>query len=37
MEGNRSSLGIIRFPGLFEVDFRAGELRKNGSKVKLQE
>jgi TolB-like protein/Tfp pilus assembly protein PilF len=36
MEGTRSSLGIIRF-GPFEVDFRAGELRKNGSKVKLQE
>jgi TolB-like protein/Tfp pilus assembly protein PilF len=29
-------LGIIRF-GPFEVDFRAGELRKNGGKVKLQE
>ena len=36
MEGTRSSLGIIRF-GPFEVDFRAGELRKNGGKVKLQE
>jgi DNA-binding winged helix-turn-helix (wHTH) protein len=26
----------IRF-GIFEVDLRAGELRRNGSKVKLQE
>ena len=28
--------GIIRF-GLFEVDLRTGELRKNGMKIKLQE
>ena len=27
---------IVRF-GLFELDFRAGELRKNGVKIKLQE
>jgi len=27
---------VIRF-GVFEVDLRAGELRKNGLKVKLQE
>jgi DNA-binding response OmpR family regulator len=26
----------VRF-GLFEVDLRAGELRKNGIKIKLQE
>ena len=27
---------IVRF-GLFEIDLRAGELRKNGIKIKLQE
>src|SRR5499425_1639192 len=27
---------VIRF-GIFEVDLRAGELRRNGSRVKLQE
>ena len=30
------SLGAIRF-GAFEVDLRAGELRKHGVRVKLQE
>jgi len=28
--------GIIRF-GIFEVDLRAGELRRNGSKIRLQD
>ena len=27
---------VVRF-GVFELDLRAGELRKNGSKLKLQE
>ena len=27
---------LVRF-GLFELDLRAGELRKNGVKIKLQE
>jgi len=36
MERTQPSLGIVRF-GLFEVDLRAGELRKNGLKIKLQE
>ena len=27
---------LVQF-GIFEVDLRAGELRRNGSKVKLQE
>src|SRR5215510_3371950 len=31
-----SGLPVIRF-GIFEVDHRAGELRRNGSRVKLQE
>jgi len=29
-------LAVVRF-GVFEVDLRAGELRRNGSKVRLQE
>src|SRR3954471_22603159 len=29
-----TSLGLVRF-GTFEVDFAAGELRKNGVKLKL--
>ena len=33
---SQSKLGAVRF-GVFEVDFRAGELRKQGLKVKLQE
>src|SRR5438552_5318427 len=28
--------GVIRF-GIFEADLRAGELRRNGSKIKLQD
>ena len=28
--------GVIRF-GIFEADFRAGELRRNGAKIRLQE
>lgn len=36
MEDLHSKRGPIRF-GLFEVDFRAGELRKQGTKIKLQE
>lgn len=28
--------GVIRF-GIFEVDLRAGQLRRNGVKVRLQE
>src|SRR5438093_10275695 len=31
-----SPITIVRF-GAFEVDLRAGELRKNGLKIKLQE
>jgi len=31
-----SQLGAIRF-GVFEVDLRAGELRKQGVKIKLQD
>ena len=31
-----NGLPVIRF-GIFEVDLRAGELRRNGSRVKLQE
>jgi DNA-binding winged helix-turn-helix (wHTH) protein len=31
-----STRGVVRF-GAFEADFRAGELRKRGVKVKLQE
>jgi TolB-like protein/Flp pilus assembly protein TadD len=36
MEEVRPSHGIVRF-GVFELDFRASELRKQGTKVKLQE
>ncbi len=36
MDGEQPSHGPIRF-GLFEVDLRAGELRKQGVKIKLQE
>src|SRR5262245_43890785 len=36
MEAAQSTSRIIRF-GVFEVDLRAGELRKNGLKIKLQE
>ena len=36
MEGTIRSSGQIRF-GVFEVDLRAGELRRKGLKVKLQE
>ena len=36
MEEVRPSQGIVRF-GVFELDFRASELRKQGTKVKLQE
>jgi DNA-binding winged helix-turn-helix (wHTH) protein len=36
MEKSRQSHHLIRF-GVFEVDLRAGELRKNGVKIKLQE
>ncbi len=36
MEDFRPSQGIVRF-GAFELDFRASELRKQGTKVKLQE
>ena len=31
-----SETGIVRF-GVFEVDRKTGELRRNGAKVKLQE
>jgi len=34
MSGNGTRM--IQF-GVFEVDLRAGELRRNGSRVKLQE
>jgi DNA-binding winged helix-turn-helix (wHTH) protein len=34
--GGISSLGTLRF-GPFEFDVRAGELTKNGSKIRLQE
>ena len=33
---NAKESQIIRF-GLFEVDLRAGELRKNGVKIRLQQ
>jgi hypothetical protein len=33
---NANETQIIRF-GLFEVDLRAGELRKNGVKIRLQQ
>src|SRR5438128_347664 len=36
METSHSAHGAIRF-GVFEADFRAGELRKQGVKVKLQD
>jgi TolB-like protein/Tfp pilus assembly protein PilF len=36
METSHSEEGSIRF-GMFEADFRAGELRKQGVKVKLQD
>jgi DNA-binding winged helix-turn-helix (wHTH) protein len=36
MDRTQPFLGIVRF-GLFEADLRAGELRKNGLKIKLQE
>ena len=36
MEEVANSARIVRF-GVFEVDLRAGELRKNGLKIKLQE
>ena len=36
MENGRITRGAIRF-GTFEVDLRAGELRKQGVKIKLQE
>ena len=36
MEEIANSARVIRF-GVFEVDLRAGELRKNGLKIKLQE
>jgi TolB-like protein/Tfp pilus assembly protein PilF len=36
MEDFRPSLGIVRF-GMFELDFRTGELRKQGAKIKLQD
>jgi TolB-like protein/Tfp pilus assembly protein PilF len=36
MENDRLTGGAIRF-GLFEVDLRAGELRKQGVRIKLQE
>ena len=36
MEGGHPSHGAVRF-GVFEVDLRAGELRKQGVKIKLQD
>src|SRR5262249_182629 len=36
MEKARSIARLVRF-GVFEVDLRAGELRKNGVKIKVQE
>src|SRR2546430_512597 len=36
MQGAHPSRGAVRF-GVFEVDLRAGELRKRGVKVKLQD
>ena len=36
MERPQLSPQVIRF-GVFEVDLRAGELHKNGLKIKLQE
>src|SRR5215469_16581044 len=36
MQATESSSGTLRF-GVFEVDLRAGELRKHGVRIKLQE
>lgn len=36
MENTTPTTGPIRF-GVFELDVRAGELRKNGSHIKMQE
>ena len=36
MDGSTRPSGVVRF-GVFEVDVRAGELRKHGMKIKLQE
>src|SRR5579863_4086470 len=36
MEVSRRSRAVIRF-GLFEVDLRAGELRRSGLKIRLQQ
>src|SRR5437588_8500603 len=36
MEDFSPSLGTVRF-GMFELDFRTGELRKQGAKIKLQD
>jgi len=36
MNDLRSMLGTVRF-GVFELDLAAGELRKRGVKLKLQE
>src|SRR5438874_7745431 len=36
MESAHPSRGAVRF-GVFEVDLRAGELRKRGVKIKLQD
>src|SRR5262252_7189987 len=36
MQDFRTSRGIVRF-GAFELEENAGELRKNGSKIRLQE
>jgi DNA-binding winged helix-turn-helix (wHTH) protein/Tol biopolymer transport system component len=33
---SENGIGLVQF-GIFEVDLRAGELRRNGAKVKLQE
>ena len=36
MESTSRKTRVVKF-GVFEVDLRSGELRKNGLKVKLQE
>src|SRR5213594_3659752 len=36
MQGAHPSRGAVRF-GVFQVDLRSGELRKQGVKIKLQE
>src|SRR5947207_9432552 len=36
MQGAHPSRGAVRF-GVFEADFRSGELRKQGARIKLQE